>query len=45
MEKYGIQQRLAVHAAQQPACKTNARRHDSQPTVIFNLNKSIWQDV
>jgi hypothetical protein len=30
------EQRLAVHAAEQPARKPNARRHGSKPTVRRN---------
>jgi len=30
------EQKLAVHAAEQPAHKPNARRHGSKPSVITN---------
>ncbi len=30
------EQRLAVHAAEHPASKPNARRHVSKPTVVSN---------
>ncbi len=31
-----LQQRLAVHAAEQPARKPNPRQHGSKPTVVSN---------
>jgi hypothetical protein len=41
MKNKNREQRLAVHAAEQPARKPNARRHGSKPTVSHNLKQVI----